>query len=109
MQYRPVLLLLFLLLLKIVTCSTHTKQLKPFEYITGELIDLDGEARAYQLSGLKPSTGYEVRLSFPASVSSGSVKRLKRSMLKVMTTRIHEHTGALHHAMATHPWQHAFV
>uniref|UniRef100_A0A383VZ02 Uncharacterized protein n=1 Tax=Tetradesmus obliquus TaxID=3088 RepID=A0A383VZ02_TETOB len=34
----------------------------------GELIDLDGDARAYQLVDLKPSTGYEVRLSFPASI-----------------------------------------
>jgi hypothetical protein len=70
MQYRPVLLLLSLLLLKSVGCSKHTKLLKPFDYITGELIDLDGDARAYQLTELKPSTGYEVRLSFPASVST---------------------------------------
>jgi hypothetical protein len=69
MQYRPVLLLLSLLLLQVVGCSVQTKPLKPFDYITGELIALDGDARAYQLTGLKPSTGYEVRLSFPASVS----------------------------------------
>jgi hypothetical protein len=69
MQYRPVLLLLTLLLLPVAGCSVVTQPLKPFDYITGELIDLDGDARAYQLTGLKPSTGYEVRLSFPASVS----------------------------------------
>jgi hypothetical protein len=69
MQYRPVLLLLTLLLLQVVACSVLTKPLKPFDYITGELVDLDGDARAYQLTTLKPSTGYEVRLSFPASVS----------------------------------------
>lgn len=68
MQYRPVLLLLPLLLLLVLTCSAQSKLLKPFDYITGELIDLDGDARAYQLVDLKPSTGYEVRLSFPASI-----------------------------------------
>lgn len=70
MQYRPVLLLLFLLLLQVVGCSAHSTLLKPFDYRTGELVDLDGDAKAYQLIGLKPSTGYEVRLSFPASVSN---------------------------------------
>jgi hypothetical protein len=68
MQYRPVLLLLTLLLLQVVGCSAQAKLLKPFDYITGELIELDGDARAYQLTQLKPSAGYEVRLSFPASV-----------------------------------------
>jgi hypothetical protein len=92
MQYRPVLLLLSLLLLKSVGCSKHTKLLKPFDYITGELIDLDGDAKAYQLTQLKPSTGYEVRLSFPASVSTcnsqatsnnASVQRILLQLLQI--------------------------
>lgn len=79
MQYRPVLLLLPLLLLLVLTCSAQSKLLKPFDYITGELIDLDGDARAYQLVDLKPSTGYEVRLSFPASVSYGRDQATSKS------------------------------
>lgn len=43
--------------------------LAPFDYINGQLIDLDTGVKVYRLQDLKPSTGYEVRVSFPASVS----------------------------------------
>lgn len=48
--------------------ATNPQALAPFDYINGQLIDLDTGLRLYRLTGLKPSTGYEVRVSFPASV-----------------------------------------
>lgn len=48
--------------------ATKPQALAPFDYVTGQLIDLDTGVRLYRLTGLKPSTGYEVRVSFPASV-----------------------------------------
>ncbi|KAF8065449.1 hypothetical protein HT031_003050 [Scenedesmus sp. PABB004] len=42
--------------------------LVPFDYITGQLVDLDTGAAAWALGGLSPSTSYEVRVSWPASI-----------------------------------------
>lgn len=54
-------------LIHVVTADITT--LEPFKYIERELINLDTEAKPYRLAGLKPSSAYEVRLSWPASVS----------------------------------------
>lgn len=48
--------------------ATNPQALAPFDYINGQLIDLDTGVKLYRLTGLKSSTGYEVRVSFPASV-----------------------------------------
>lgn len=50
--------------------AADPQPLAPFDYINGQLIDLDTGVKLYRLAGLKPSTGYEVRLSFPATVSA---------------------------------------
>lgn len=69
-------ILLWLLLATLCSCTfpavtTGTPQpLAPFDYINGQLIDLDTEVKVYRFTGLKPNTGYEVRVSFPASVST---------------------------------------
>lgn len=43
--------------------------LAPFDYLNGQLVDLDSGVNLYRFRGLKPHTGYELRVSFPASVS----------------------------------------
>lgn len=47
----------------------HVQTLVPFDFLNGQLIDLDTGVNVYRLDQLKPSTSYEVRTSFPASVS----------------------------------------
>jgi hypothetical protein len=43
--------------------------LVPFDYINYQLLDLDTGVKVYKLVNLRPNTSYEVRVSFPASVS----------------------------------------
>jgi hypothetical protein len=75
MQCTP---LLFLFLAVSVLCTPAVaaaaaldppQPLAPFDYINYQLLDLDTGVKVYQLVKLKPNTGYEVRVSFPASVS----------------------------------------
>ncbi|KAI8474693.1 MAG: hypothetical protein J3K34DRAFT_491804 [Monoraphidium minutum] len=42
--------------------------LRPHEPLLAQLIALDSETKRYRLAGLKPSTSYELRLSYPASI-----------------------------------------
>jgi len=70
------------LLLCILCCAVLTsaqppaETLAPFDYLNGQLIDLDTGVKLYKLADLKPSTAYEVRLSFPASVSHTAAKQV---------------------------------
>lgn len=54
--------------LLVVQTAAELVTLEPFTYLTGELLDLDTGVKPYRLAGLKPNTGYEVRVSWPASV-----------------------------------------
>lgn len=69
LHYSLLLLLLLHTPLSITAATDDHTILKPFDYITGELVELDTGVKRYLLTALKPSTGYEVRVSFPASVS----------------------------------------
>jgi hypothetical protein len=67
---RRIVLLLLLLLTRppLPAAAPAATPLAPFEYLYGQLLDLDGDPVRYALSGLKPATSYELRVSWPASV-----------------------------------------
>jgi len=66
------LLIIGLLLLSLASSafSVDFGVLRPFQHVNGQVLRLDTEERHYKLVGLKPYTGYEVRVSWPASVSA---------------------------------------
>lgn len=63
----------FLFVVLVHSATADVTTLKPFQHVNRELLELDTGVKPYRLAGLKPSTGYEVRLSWPASVRSKHV------------------------------------
>eukprot|EP00877_Chromochloris_zofingiensis_P006237 jgi/Chrzof1/1867/Cz10g24080.t1 len=64
-----------MIILVVLVLSTYLAEasqgahvLRVNQHVKGALITLDTEVKSYVLQGLQPSTGYEVRVSFPASL-----------------------------------------
>lgn len=86
--------------------------LAPFDYINGQLIDLDTGIKSYKLTDLKSNTGYEVRVSFPASVSTcqdtvSSSSLSWSSSPRRKCTALHQKMGGQPAARNSILWSHA--
>lgn len=68
----------FLLLCEAHGITTDNKVLNVGEELWEETLPLKRGSRLYELHGLKPSTSYEVKISYPASIPSSFSIQLKK-------------------------------